>query len=108
MRLLPIGSDYASGRFAREQAATTRIGHAIAAGKLTPAQRDWARKFALRHPDLFDEWSATAPVVVALGRSEPPADRATPPTQRARAEYRANPLLQKLTTEQAYIANAHP
>jgi phage I-like protein len=40
----------------------------VQAGKLTPAQREWAEKYCLADPAGFETFAQTLPVVVALGR----------------------------------------
>lgn len=95
----------------RLRQAEDRVAAAMAQGKLTPAQRPWAVRLCLRDELLFDEWLSTAAVVVQPGRSQPPggqsADtRATAIAARARAEYRADPTLAALTSEEAYVADA--
>src|SRR5262249_38160144 len=52
--------------------ASERVNAAMAAGKLTPAQRDWAFGLALREPAEFDRWQASAPRVVVSGRTAAP------------------------------------
>lgn len=89
-----------------------RVAEAMRAGKLVEAQRDWAETLLAKDERLFNQWLATAPVVVRTGRLEPPDD-ATSHSQldrtaaaRARAEFRASPFLMSLTTEEAYTADA--
>lgn len=95
---------------AAQRDAEGRIAAAQAAGKLTPAQREWAMTLAMARADLFDEWERTAPVVVPFGRTAPPGaesrlnDRGL--TGAARAEYRACKALHGLTSEDAYVADA--
>jgi len=95
--------------------AGRQVEAAVARGRLTPAQRDWAVKLVLRAPALFEEYLRTAPAVLQTGRLDAPrtaasfggsAPRTTSPATRARAEYRANPLLAGLTSEEAYVAEA--
>jgi len=50
-------------RDARDAAAS-----ALSEGKLTPSQKDWAEKFALKDPEGFAEFVASAPVVVDTTR----------------------------------------
>lgn len=89
-----------------------RIGEAIRTGRLTDAQRDWAKAMILRDESLFDEWLATAPVVVHTGATAPPnsgdvqANRQRRVEATARAEFQANPLLARLTSEEAFVADA--
>ncbi len=107
---------------ARERAAEDRVARASGAGKLSPAQRDWALALARRDPEEFDRWEALAPCVVLVGRIAPPAgagpgaaggrhaagdvkNRAA--IEAARREWRANrAILEKLCTEDAYAAHA--
>jgi phage I-like protein len=94
--------------------ASGRVSRAMAAGKLTVAQRDWALSLARRDPAAFNAWEASAPVVVPLGRLPLPADegggagadrRAVELS--ARTEWRANrAFLEQVCTEEAYVANA--
>ncbi|HUU84623.1 MAG TPA: phage protease [Phycisphaerae bacterium] len=95
----------------RQREADQRVASAAAVGKLAPAQHQWAQQLCLRDEALFDEWLRTAPVVVQVGRLDPPETANLPPSQatsaaRARAEYRANPELAALTSEEAYVADA--
>ncbi|MCG8405118.1 MAG: phage protease [Phycisphaerales bacterium] len=90
--------------------ATDRVATAMAAGKLSVCQRDWALSLAERDPAEFDRWAASAPKVVTLGRTSPPgetaADRSTVEST-ARAEWRSNKnFLEKFCSEDAYAANA--
>ncbi len=94
--------------------AEDRVVRALAAGKLSPAQRAWALSLARRDPEEFDRWAESAPVLVAPGRLPVPKESTTTssPTARsvesaARLEYQANRvLLEKLCTEEAYVACA--
>lgn len=92
----------------RRREAEQRVGEAVRRGKLTEAQKAWALDLCLRDPEAFARWEAAAPVVVPLGRLQPPAEVAPVGSfaARARAEYRAEPLLQALTSEEAYVADA--
>ncbi|MCK4659167.1 MAG: hypothetical protein KAV82_06555, partial [Phycisphaerae bacterium] len=102
-------------KVARESAARTaqcRVTEAQRQGRLTAAQREWALNLALKDAELFDQWLATAPVVVPLGRTTP-ADDVQPAAVRrkavaeaARAEFRACAELNALTSEEAYVAAA--
>jgi len=90
--------------------AEARVEEAQRAGKLTPAQREWALTLALSDAALFDAWLETAPVIVAPGRMVQ-AHRGSGPdtdarTARARVEYRSNRALQGLTSEAAYVAES--
>ncbi len=99
-------------RDARQSQVEQRVQEAMRAGKLVEAQRAWAEALVAREEELFDEWFRTAPVVVQLGASVPPdgtnaplqGERAT--AARARTEFRANPILTRLTSEEAYVADA--
>jgi hypothetical protein len=81
-------------------------------GKLTQAQRQWALSLAMKHPETFEEWLKTAPVLVVPGRINPPAGEDTANQRRwaviasARAEFRSRPELALITSEQAWIRNA--
>lgn len=97
----------------RLREAGDRVAAAMSAGKLTAAQKPWALTLAERDPAEFDRWAACAPVVVPLGRvisPEPPSADSTAKRSAeatARSEYRANrAFLEKLCTEEAYVANA--
>lgn len=94
---------------ARDADADQRIAAAQRAGKLTAAQTQWARAMIAKSPSLFDEWEATAPVVVSLGSTRPPTAAAAPRRSAsealARAEFRSQPALAALTTEEAYVAD---
>lgn len=108
----------ASERLAQLQAAQRdrhvqeRVGEALRAGKLTPAQRDWAEALIARDERLFDDWLRVAPVVVPLGALRAPAAgdekeaRRCAAAARARAEYRSSRWLAALTSEDAYVALA--
>jgi phage I-like protein len=95
-----------------DNSAEARVAEAMAAGKLTEAQRDWALKLALSDAQSFDAWSAAAPVVVNLGRTAAPSsdDALAQSSQlvatRARSEYRSESVLQALTSEEAYVQQA--
>lgn len=96
----------------RRRHVAQRMAEAVRSGKLIEAQREWAEALVAREETLFDEWLRTAPVVVARGPIAPPAasnaaeQRRRTTETRARAEYRANPFLSRLTTEAVYVANA--
>lgn len=94
--------------------ASERVATAMAGGKLTAVQRDWAMALALRDPAEFDLWEVSAPRVVALGRTVPPAGdvvdsgllRRTVESA-ARAEWRVNRAqLEKLCSEEAFVLDA--
>jgi len=99
------------GQLAR-RAAEEQAAEAMKAGKLTTGQRDWAVALILRDPKLFEDWLASAPVVVPHGRTMPPGEATAEDRRRAsvaeaaRREYRRSDLLRSLTSEEAYIANA--
>jgi len=80
---------------------------------LVEAQRRWAEELVLRDEESFDEWLRTAPVVVASGRLSAPATNGNGPGARrsaiaakARAEFNAHPLISRLTSEEAFVADA--
>lgn len=87
-----------------------RVVHAIASGRLAESQRAWALRLLAQAPELFNEWLERAPTLVPHGRTLPPSSRlhnaAHDGVERlARAEYRSQPLLQRLTSEAAYVAD---
>ncbi len=88
-----------------------RIEEAIRAGKLVEAQRAWAEALVAKEEQLFDEWLRTAPVFVQTGVTAAPASdcqthRVNTVANQARSEFKREPLLSRLTTEEAYVANA--
>ena len=95
-----------------DKGAEERVSEAMAAGKLTEAQREWALKLALSDAQSFDDWSAAAPMVVSLGRTAAPSagDSVAQASQlvaaRARSEFRCESVLQALTSEDAYVQQA--
>ena len=96
-----------------DKGAEARVSAAMAAGKLTEAQREWALKLALSNAQSFDEWSAAAaPMVVNLGRTAAPAaGDSVAQTGRlvaaqARSEFRSESVLQALTSQEAYVQQA--
>lgn len=96
---------------AARRGAADRVLVAMSAGKLAESQRAWATDFALRLPDEFDAWLASAPVVVPCGRTAAPtidssAVRGRQIERDARREYRSHPVLASLTSEEAYVAEA--
>ncbi len=99
-------------REARRVHVEERIREAMRTGKLVEAQRAWAEDVVSREEELFDEWLRTAPVVVQPGASAPPQGCNGPERRhrivsaRARSEFRANPILPSLTSEEAYVADA--
>jgi phage I-like protein len=98
----------------RQREAAERVTCAMQAGKVCEAQKDWATRYALRDPSGFEEWAKEAPVVVPMQRPGPQAGEPVDgqPVQRraviaaARGEWKANPLLQQLTGERAYVDEA--
>jgi len=99
-------------REAREQRVEERIREAMSAGKLVEAQRTWAEALVAREEDLFDEWLRTAPVIVEPGATAAPGESNGQERHqhiiatRARAEFRASPMLRTLTVEDAFVADA--
>ncbi len=95
-----------------DKGAEARVAEAMAAGKLTEAQHEWALKLALSDAQSFEAWSAAAPVVVNLGRTAAPSagDSMAQTSQlvaaRARSEYRCESVLRALTSEEAYVQQA--
>jgi len=88
-----------------------RLREATESGRLVASQRDWAGRLIRRDEELFEEWLATAPVVVARGMTPAPGTvsgdvRSKAAESRARAEFKVSPLLSALTTEEAYVAEA--
>lgn len=55
-----------------DERATAAVDAATAAGKVTPAMRDWALKYAREKPDDFRAYVAGAPVIVQAA-GDPPA-----------------------------------
>jgi phage I-like protein len=95
--------DEASARRADEL-----VREAICAGRLTEAQRGWAQRLVLRDAGLFEEFVRSAPAVMPIGMTVAPhRDGAEglrrSAESRARAEYRSSPLLQSITSEEAYV-----
>ncbi len=94
----------------RKQAADQKVQQAILKGQLTEAQRDVAIELALSDAKLFDRWLNTAPIIITRGRTTAPSTATGDPSNaiaiHARTEYRSNPMLMGLTTEQAYVACA--
>ncbi len=96
---------------ANETEVQTLVNSAAAAGKLTNAQRPWALDLARRDVKLFKQWAQHAPKIVDTGSiSTAPLKTTTKPQpnaeREARDEYRASPMLQKLTSEDAYVKNS--
>jgi len=69
--------DALSEELARQRAAE-KVASAMRAGTLTGAQREWAMALAMKDPAAFDAWAASAPPVVATGRTNPPSERGEP------------------------------
>lgn len=94
------------------RSAEQRVMHAVSAGKLTEAQRDWAVALAMKDHEAYAAWEASAPVVVTPGRTEPPDGHVGVDANRraviakARHEYRSHPELEPLTHEDAYVRDA--
>ena len=95
------------------RAAEERVAAVLAAGKLAPAQRTWALSLARRDPEEFERWEESAPVLIAPGRLAAPKEAGAASLSSksvesaARIEYQANrALLEKLCTEEAYVACA--
>ena len=63
-----------------EAKATTAVDTAIAAGKIAPAQRDWALGYARADMGGFEDYAKTAPVIVAPSRIGNPSHGADPNT----------------------------
>jgi hypothetical protein len=99
---------------AHQREATELVACAMQAGKVCDAQKDWATRYALRDPGGFQEWAKEAPVLVPLQRIAPQAGESADAQRSgrrtviaaARREYRGNGLLQQLTGERAYVAEA--
>jgi phage I-like protein len=95
-----------------EERVKQRVVEAMKAGKLVEAQRGWAEALIGSDEALFDQWLATAPVVLRPGRIAPPGEasahsnRAFGVAVRARAEFRAAPALATITSEEAFVADA--
>ncbi|WP_312938874.1 phage protease [Oscillibacter sp.] len=53
-----------------ERAADDAVTLALKAGKITPAQQDWARSYALSDPEGFGSFVEKAPQIVPLGEIE--------------------------------------
>jgi phage I-like protein len=105
-RLVDLGSE------AAQRQVEQRVREAMRAGKLVEAQRAWAEAMVAREEGLFDEWLRTAPVVITPGSTSPPPAGDGPGRRRqvvvaqARVEFRDSSLLGRLTTEEAYVADA--
>lgn len=95
----------------RRQRVEDRIAEALRNGRLVEAQRQWAEELICRDETLFDLFLRTAPVVIQPGRIPPPmrelgGHSTEHLTRRARVEFQSHPFLQRLTTEEAYVAMA--
>jgi len=96
----------------RRRRAGERVNEALRCGRLVEAQRAWAMELVLRDEASFDAFLKSAPVLVSFGRTAPPVPghahehRAASIAARARAEYRGNPLIARLTSEEAYVEDA--
>ncbi len=94
----------------QERHIEQRLHEAMRSGKLVSAQKAWAEALLRRDESLFDEWLTTGPVVVSPGLSTSPNSEPTDTNRhaaaRARAEYRANPALHGITTEDAFVQDA--
>lgn len=95
----------------RRQRAEDRIAEALRSGRLVEAQRQWAEELICRDETLFDLFLRTAPVVIQPGRVQPPPkefghNSTEHHVRRARSEFQSHPFLQRLTTEEAYVAMA--
>lgn len=85
--------------------AKAKVLSAITAGKITPAQKEWAEGYALSQPAEFDKFLAAAPVVVTLGRTHGSGEGgATGTGAEAQLEAKAKDIQasQKVTYEKAY------
>lgn len=97
----------------RQREAAEKVLAATRAGKLTGAQRAWAVALAMKDPTGFEQWLATAPVIVRPGWTEA-AEEAVDPVERdrervaasARATFRAEPALALITSEAAWVNEA--
>ena len=56
-----------------ERVATALVDRALAECKVAPAQRDWARDYALRDPDGFEQFVACAPRILGPKAAAQPA-----------------------------------
>ncbi len=92
--------------------AEDRVNAAMQAGKLTAAQRQWAVSLAMKDLGAFEEWLATAPVLVLPGRIAPPGGESAGNRQKsaviasARSAFRSQPELASITSEEAWIQEA--
>jgi len=88
-----------------------RVDQELSEGKLVEAQRGWAETLVAREEQLFDEWLASAPVLVTRGATVAPKSSTASAYGRgaeasARSEFRSNPFLARITTEDAYVSLA--
>ncbi len=94
----------------KKKNANDKVQAAVINGQLTEAQRDIAIELAMSDADLFDRWIATSPTIITRGKTTAPSASTGAPSNaiasRARAEFRSNPMLMGLTSEQAYVACA--
>ncbi|MBI1825873.1 MAG: hypothetical protein HY287_05880 [Planctomycetes bacterium] len=96
---------------AQEHRVAERIQEAMRSGKLVEAQRGWAEALVAKEEGLFDEWLRTAPVIVRPGLLASPQGTDRAPLRnsslaaRAKAEYRSDPFLSRLTSEDAYVSD---
>ena len=89
-----------------EKEAAELVACARKEGKLADCQSEWALRLALSDRELFEMWVATAPVVVASGRTDGPVGKKGSGVEdRARLEYRGSEVLQAVTSEDAYVAD---
>ena len=72
-----------------EGKATAAVEEAVAAGKVSPATRDWALRHAKKDLDSFKAYAAAAPVIVAPASSGSPAPAPTDPDAALSAEEKA-------------------
>lgn len=99
------------GQLARREADDV-VALAMQSGKLVSSQKEWAVELVLRDPEAFRAWLEDAPVIVPHGQSAPPDEgdaseaRQASLAAGARREYRASRMLQALTSEEAYAADA--
>ena len=99
-------------RQSKQRYIDEKIREAMRSGKLVEAQRMWAEALVAREEDLFDQWLHSAPVIVQPGITTAPAlgngsaVRSHSRAAQARAEFRANPILAGITSEEAFVADA--
>lgn len=94
-----------------DRIAKERVAKAMSEGKLVEAQRAWAEALVAREASLFDAWLESAPVLVSRGITSAPHDLSGIASSRgadaqARSEFRANPFLSRITSEDAYVSLA--